>query len=208
MKSYPSMKKAMRFSPPDVSLYTFDKIDGSNLRFEWTRKRGWWKTRTRERLLDRTDQDLGAAIDIFERTHAEPLARFAHDQKWDPFVAFVEFYGPSSFAGLHRKDEEKKVALIDLCVHKEGIIRPSDFLNVVNKTGVHAPRYLGFCKWNRTFLDEVSAGAIPEISFEGVVGKLKHHHDDLILWKAKTDAWRDAVKNKFETAVALKLIES
>ena len=47
MKSYPSIPK---FSFGDIKLHTFDKLDGSNLRFEWTKKKGWYKFGTRSWL--------------------------------------------------------------------------------------------------------------------------------------------------------------
>lgn len=206
MKSYPSIERASFRTPPGRDLFTFDKIDGSNLRFEWTRKRGWWKFGTRERLFDRTDKHFGSAVDVFLKTMAEPLAKFSYDQKWDPLVVFTEFYGERSFAGLHHPEDEKKLALIDVSP-RGGILPPKDFLNIVEKIGFHAPRYLGVRRWNQPFLKMVEDAALEGITLEGVVGK-GVERDKLVMFKYKTMLWRDAVRNKYETAVALKLIES
>lgn len=50
----------------------FDKIDDSNLHFEWNRKRGWHKFGTRTRLFNEADWQFGRAIPLFQRSLAEP----------------------------------------------------------------------------------------------------------------------------------------
>lgn len=207
MKSYPSMQKVSWFNPPGIDLYTFDKLDGSNLRFEYKRKSGWYKQRTRTQLFDANDPVFGGAIKIFQNQFAEPLAKLFYDLKWDPVVVFAEFYGERSFAGLHHPTEEKKLVLLDVSIPKQGIIDPRDYMNVVETSKVPAPNYLGVHRWNRPFLEMVRDSKLSGITFEGVVGKRKERHE-LILWKTKTMAWRDAIKNKFEEAIARKLIES
>lgn len=205
MKSYPSIEKAL--TPPDLPLYTWDKIDGSNLRFEWSRKAGWMKFGTRDRLFDETDEVFGAAIALFRNTMGEPLTAYARKMRWDALVVFAEFAGERSFAGLHHPDDEKKLYLIDASPHRVGIMDPRDFLELVEKTHVQTTRYLGRIKWNRTFLDDVARKELPEITCEGVVGKVMDGRR-LLMWKTKTDQWKEMVRNKFDTAVALKLIES
>jgi hypothetical protein len=210
VKRYPSILRASFHAPPGVDLYTFDKLDGSNLRFEWTRKREWWKYGTRERLFDRTDPDFGPAIDLFLEDLAEPLARLAFKSKWDPFVAFVEFYGERSFAGLHHPTEMKKLALIDVAAprHTEGLFGPRDYLNVVSKTGVPAPNYLGVHRWNQELLKAVAENRFGGVTFEGVVGKREDRRKGLVMYKTKTDAWRDAIRNKYDEAKARELVDS
>jgi hypothetical protein len=41
MKEYPSIDREIRFGEP---IYAFDKLDGSNIRAEWNKKRKFWKT--------------------------------------------------------------------------------------------------------------------------------------------------------------------
>jgi hypothetical protein len=48
----------------EFEAYVFDKLDGSNLRFEWKRKGGWYKYGTRHRLFDATDPGFGSAIEL------------------------------------------------------------------------------------------------------------------------------------------------
>lgn len=89
MKTYPSIPKAMGC---EGFLHTFDKIDGSNLRFEWTKKRGWFKFGTRKCLFDESDQVFGAAIHIFNDTLAKPLEKIIVAQSWQKVVVFAEFW--------------------------------------------------------------------------------------------------------------------
>lgn len=45
MITYPSLD--YYFDYPEIYIYAFDKLDGSNIRFEWSRKRGFYKFGTR-----------------------------------------------------------------------------------------------------------------------------------------------------------------
>lgn len=65
MKTYPSIPRSTGQSFQEYDAYVFDKLDGSNLRFEWSRKKGWVKYGTRRRLFDTTDPVFGEAITLF-----------------------------------------------------------------------------------------------------------------------------------------------
>lgn len=52
MKQYPSIPSGII---KNKSFFCFQKIDGSNIRVEWTKKNGLYKFGTRRRLLDETD---------------------------------------------------------------------------------------------------------------------------------------------------------
>jgi hypothetical protein len=211
MKSYPSIEKVAPWSPPNEHLYTFDKVDGSNLRFEWTRKRGWFKYGTRTRLFDKSDVEFGPAIDIFINSLGEALSKVAYDNKYDPFIAFVEYAGPHSFAGLHDPNDVKTTSLIDVSVHKTGILDPRDYLNVIEQGKISSmARYIGHIKWNNEFLEQVRLGTVEGITFEGAVGKEVHtyKYDKHRMFKAKTEAWLDMVKSRYSWNQAEKIINS
>lgn len=55
MKQYPSINGQISYEFP---VYVWDKLDGSNIRAEWSKKNGFYKFGTRERLLDSTDKVL------------------------------------------------------------------------------------------------------------------------------------------------------
>lgn len=201
MKSYPSIPKGIG---GEGVLHTFDKLDGSNLRFEWTKKRGWFKFGTRRRLFDETDPVFGEAIPLFKNGIAKPLEQIIIKQGWQKVVVFVEFWGPRSFAGLHEPDDPKFLTVIDVSPHQKGILDPKEFLKLFGEFG---PRYFGPIPWNQPFVDQVNAGELVGMSFEGVVGKALRNKK-IVMFKAKTQAWIDKVKSKYDEQEAEKIIES
>ena len=161
MKSYPSIK---RFKRDPIKLHTFDKQDGSNLRFEYSKKRGWYKFGTRKRLFDETDPVFGEAISLFFNTLADKLEKKIKNNR---LIVFGEFVGEKSFAGLHEKDDPKTIYVIDVAVYKKGLLPPEEFLDMF---GEFAPRYLGNISWNQDFIKQIKDSEL-DITFEGVVGK-------------------------------------
>jgi hypothetical protein len=76
MKAYPSIPRSTGMTFQEIpNAYVFDKLDGSQIRVEWSRKRGWYKFGTRTRLFDQTDGQFGRAIPIFQRTLADQVAK-------------------------------------------------------------------------------------------------------------------------------------
>ena len=217
MKTYPSIPRATGQSFRAFKAHVFDKIDGSNLRFEWSPKRGWYKFGTRKRLFDASDEVFGPAIALWEETFAGPLSGFASGKRWSGCTAFAEFHGPNSFAGLHDPNDTMQLTLIDMSVHKQGLMDPRDFVPL----GVIVPtaRYFGPIKWTRQFVDAIhiepqdalgedwQKGLGPTLSFEGVVGKA-HHKRKRIMAKAKTKAWVDKVRSLYAPEDAEKLLQS
>jgi len=73
MKDYPHIPRSRGQSfraIPDATV--FDKLDGSQIRVEWSGKRGieWNKFGTRDQLLDPNDAIFSPAIGIFQRDRA------------------------------------------------------------------------------------------------------------------------------------------
>lgn len=191
MKEYPSIPRDFT----DFQAYVFDKLDGSNVRFEWARKKGWIKFGSRRHLIDETDLQLGEVKPLFLKTLADKLEKIAHDQRWDRIIAFAEFYGPNSFAGFHHKDDEKTLTLFDINVHKKGILGPREFLKIFGNSNIPIPKFFGIHHWTRGFINSVYDGSFTGPTFEGVVGKAGEGHE-LIMAKAKTKSWIDKVKEK------------
>ena len=61
----------------DVELY---KYDGSNLRFEWSRRQGWYKFGTRYTVFDGSSRQWGHAVDLFLHAYGDDLQRVFRDQ--------------------------------------------------------------------------------------------------------------------------------
>jgi hypothetical protein len=219
MKSYPSIPGSNGQKFRSFEAHVFDKIDGSNLRFEWSFKRGWYKFGTRNRLFDATDQVFGGAIKLWMETFAEPLGYHAEREGYRGCTAFAEFHGPNSFAGLHDPNDEHQLTLIDFDIYKQGLIDPKDFVEF----GALVPtaRYFGKIKWTRGFVEamfndpenamdeygDYHAGFGPAPSFEGVVGKAKSGRKSLMA-KAKTKAWIEKVRELYAPDEAERIIQS
>lgn len=207
MKQYPSILNSSGKNFREFTAYVFDKIDGSNLRFEWSKKRGWYKFGTRNRLFDRTDEVFGCAVDLFLNTLAPEVEHALRKHKnLQSIVVFAEFAGENSFAGQHTANDEKKLYLFDAAINKKGLMGPKEFLdtfsNVTNRV-----LYIGTNKWNRTFIEDVKSGAIKGVTFEGVVGKFGEGHK-LIMAKAKTQKWIDKVRALYHPNEAERIINS
>lgn len=206
MKSYPSIQSSLGMQYRDIGhAIVFDKLDGSNLRVEWTKKTGWNKWGTRNRLFDSTDEIFAPAIKVFEDGMLEKLTKICIDNRWERVIAFMEFWGENSFAGLHEPEDEKFLTLIDVNVHKKGIIGPREFIKTFKSVDI--PNVVCECNWTRGFVDRVRGGEIEGITFEGVVGKSGEGHK-LLMAKAKTQAWVDKVKSRYSPEDAEKIINS
>jgi hypothetical protein len=202
MKSYPSIPRDFE----GFDAYVFDKLDGSNLRFEWTKKRGFNKFGTRHRLFDHTDPQFAKAIPLFMEKFSEPFGKLAKDNRWEELVVFAEFYGPKSFAGYHDPTDQHELAVFDLDVYKKGLMGPKDYLKTMEPLGLPMAKYLGHVNWTRGFIDSVWNGEVA-CTFEGVIGK-GGSKSPITMRKAKTKAWIDRIKGQFTTEEAEALIDS
>jgi hypothetical protein len=80
MKEYPSIPAAadLLARPDDYlgrAFVAFDKLDGSNIRAEWDRKKGWHRFGSRRRLLDASNPLLGQAIQLILDGCGDGLAK-------------------------------------------------------------------------------------------------------------------------------------
>ena len=148
MKQYPHIPKSTGQSFCEFDAYVFDKLDGSNLRFEWSKKQGWHKFGTRHRLFDETDVDFGPAIPLFMNGLANEIEKTCRDQGFDRVVVFAEFWGDQSLGGYHDPDDPKRLSLFDVSVHKRGLLGPKDFVKLFGGCSDVAP-LLGRFKWTR-----------------------------------------------------------
>jgi hypothetical protein len=207
MKDYPTIPRAIGQSFREFDASVFAKLDGSNIRMELVPKRGSLRFGSRHRLLDETDDMLGQAIPLFRDTMVDPLLRIARSERWESVVAYAEFFGPSSFAGVHDPAEPKQLVLFDLNVYKRGILPPRDYLKLVERTDIPHAEYLGSVRWTRGFVERVRIGDFEGMPFEGVVGK-GVERNLVVMSKAKTQAWLNAVTALYAPAEARRIIES
>ncbi len=197
MKRYPAIPRTIKGRKRAHSVHLFDKIDGSNLRFEWSRERGWHRFGSRHRLLDASHPILGEAMALFEMTLAEPVERTAREQGWPALVAFAEFHGPGSLAGQHDPAAAKRLTLFDVAPYRYGFVGPERFLELFGD--LDTPAYLGQRMWDDDLVATVRRGELAGVTFEGVVGKAGERHRRIAV-KAKTQAWVDAVIARYGAA--------
>jgi hypothetical protein len=173
----------------------FPKYDGSNVRAEWSRKRGWYKFGRRNGLLDDSNPVLAAeAKPLMLDTYGDDLARIYRAQRWDRAIAFFEFFGPNSFAGSH-EDEEHEVMLLDVSVHRKGLLEPRQFLKTLD--GIKLPPVLHFGNFTADISAQVEAGEFPGQTFEGVIAKGAYKTPGRpLMFKRKNQAWLDKLRGE------------
>jgi len=195
VKRYPTITSEIRRGVP---IYAFDKLDGSNIRAEWSRKSGFCKFGRRKALLDDSTPILKKAPPLFLDKYAAELSRIFIKQRWERVIVFFEFWGPQSFAGLHEEEDEHTVTLFDATVFKKGFMDPFQLLKVFGDR-VDLPRLLYRGNANEDFVRSVREGTLPGITDEGVVckGTWDRKRGMPLMFKVKTDSWVQRVKARW-----------
>lgn len=179
----------------DTPIIAFDKIDGSNIRAEWTRKNSFTKFGSRRRLLDPSEPVLGEAVELIMNTYADSLDRIFRKERYEKATAFFEFNGEHSFAGSH-ESEQHQVTLLDIHRYKQGIITPREFLRTFGRK-VRTANVLYEGKANQPFIESVRNSLLSGMTFEGVVCKGGiDSRNRLIVFKIKSRAWLTKLKTK------------
>lgn len=172
MKEYP---KTYGFDPSHLNkpCWAFYKYDGSNLRFEYSRKqKKWYKFGTRRHLFTEGDIEYGASLPVFYSKYADSLAKIFHDTKsWkiaEHMIVYAEYFGPRSFSGQHHRDDPKDLVLFDVNIHKKGILGPEEFLSHFGHLPVAEVVYRG--PFTEEFFHDVRNGGKYNLN-EGVMCK-------------------------------------
>lgn len=176
-----------------LPIIAFDKLDGSNLRFEWNKKRGFYKSGSRNVMIDENSEQFGVGVKIFKEKYEEKLSRIFTSKKYKDilsFVCFAEFIGKKSAFGQHEFDnDEFDVVLFDIDRYKKGFVPPRDFVNDFGDTGI--PRVVYEGNLNKEFVERIKRNEF-NLS-EGVIckGKIqtKKGQEQLYYCKIKTDEW-------------------
>lgn len=182
MQQYPTILGSTK-APLGEQCIAFYKYDGSNLRWEWNPKKGWFKFGTRQELFDASNPIYGEAIPIFMDTMAKDIVERVKkmERNCERITVFTEFFGPTSFAGKHTPGEQKELRLIDAFLFKRGFMNPRQFVKVFGDLPYTAEIvYEG--NLNKQFIQDVRASRYPV--WEGVVCK----GDDFMV-KVKTTAY-------------------
>lgn len=190
MKSYPSVNKIVQHIP----VWVFDKLDGSNIRVEWTRKNGFHKFGSRNQLIDNTSF-LGESISLIKEYENILDKIFRKKLRLDKTTCFFEFLGENSFAGNHF-EEQHEVVLLDVFVYKKGIIQANDFVKLF-EGHIPTPKLLHHGYVRSDFVDEVKNRTLNGMTFEGVIckGSMKKNMGFPPMFKIKSNDWLDKLKN-------------
>jgi hypothetical protein len=188
MKTYPSIPKWDK-KYYDKEVWVYDKPDGSNIRFEWSKQKGWYKCGTRTQLFTPTDPIWGGAYDYFIENQAKKLSEYFIKNKIINGLAFGEWFGPNSFAGQHLIEDDKKILIFDVALYKKGFLPPIEF----NKLEIDKVDLLYHGNWYPELVSDVQRGKF-NVN-EGVI--IKGLEDKKIFrFKVKTLEWLERVKNK------------
>jgi hypothetical protein len=189
MKQYPSISAEIS----NISCYVFNKLDGSNIRAEWTSKNGFYKFGTRHRLLGEDEPVIGKAISIIKSKYSN-LTQILKQSRTQRAICFFEFWGPNSAFGQHDKNEEQTVTLIDVDFYKKGILPPKEFLDMFAEIDHASLLYHGSI--NCEFIESIRNGTLPGIGNEGVVckGPFDRKLGSPIMFKIKRNDWYERLK--------------
>lgn len=193
MKSYPSISREIRRGVP---VFLFGKHDGSCMRVEWNRKNGFHKFGRRNGLLDDSNPILKRSPDLFLAKYGEDLGRIFTDERLaETTTCFFEFHGPSSFAGTHVEAEPQTVTMFDVSVYKKGFLEPKAFMKLFD--GLDVQECLAQGNVTAELEEQVRAGTLPGMPFEGVVAKgaLDRKSGLPLMFKIKSRAWIARLKD-------------
>lgn len=198
MKAYPSIPSSRdRTTPLGQPCYGFYKYDGSNLRWEWSKKRGFYKFGTRHRLFGPDEAPYNKAIPIFMETVGPQVEKIVRDEYKGvtDFIVYTEFWGNQSFAGSHVDGDRMNLTLIDVNIHRKGFIPPKDFWKLFQDHEFTAAlTYTG--NLNQEIIETVRK----DVNYltEGMVFKGVNDRGQIWMVKTKTLAYLARLKEKFQ----------
>ena len=206
MKSYNSIGGPSQGQHKPCHVYV--KYDGTNLRFEYSKKRGWYKFGTRRMMIDQTHPIYGRAIDLFLDKYESDLSYLFNNKKIfynvQNVVVFAEWFGSKSFSGQHFPDDSKDIIIFDANLHKKGFLDPKLF----NETfyGLDVAEEIMECNFGPKLVDDVRKENIHIESLykikteipEGVICKGGSGHRRWMC-KIKTNRYKTKLMNFYET---------
>jgi len=182
-----------------LPIIAFEKIDGSNLRFEYSQKRGFYKSGTRNMMIDQYTLPFGFGVPMFLSKYAEPLTEIFKSKTYRnvlSFVCFAELYGTKSEFGQHAFfDDDFDIALFDISEYKKGLMPPRQFVKDFQEVGI--PRIVYEGNLNKEFVQRVRKnefGLKEGVVCKGLIPNRKG--DNLYYCKIKTDEWFERLRTR------------
>jgi hypothetical protein len=192
MKSYPKISGQIS----NLDIFAFDKLDGSNIRAEWSKKRGFYKFGTRKQMIDERALIFGESVGLIKEKYEADITKVMKASRLEKGVFFFEFLGPSSFAGWHSSEEAHTVTMFDANIHRLGMLQPKVYLKMFGHLDIAPLLYRG--KPNEDFLTEVREGTLEGMTHEGVICKAPHPKikGGVLMFKVKNQTWYDELRIK------------
>lgn len=204
MKTYRSIPKNVE-DYYGQTFFGFDKVDGSNIRAEWSRKlskktsftKGFGKYGTRNQMIKKVNDPFCFAIDIFEQDFAERLDEIFRKDKLfrgvDKITVYSEFWRWSSFAGQHDWILGNfELTMFDIFMYKKDFVKPADFMSIFGDLNIQKL---------------VTKGILDEQIVKDIISNKYNLKEGLVLkgvsegkvWmvKVKTQEWLDKVRAKY-----------
>lgn len=204
MIEYPTILHSAR--APHQRCVAFDKLDGSNIRIKYTRKRGFCQFGSRTQMLDPAHPILGGSVAYFLKHLAEPVEQVIVDNWKDEreIMVFGEWFGPNSFAGWHERADIDaglmKLVVFDVMVsHKNRkFLLPQEFVKLFSGV-TEIPRVIYEGNLNDQLITDVKKGKYDVA--EGVICKGCERtgaaRGNVWMAKIKTNAYWAKLKGKF-----------
>lgn len=176
----------------DRYCWVFDKLDGTNIKVYWNKKRGWWKFGTKSTNFIDADSPYVESLELFWNNFSNELEKIIKKNfnNHNDIVFFFEFHGKNSFAGSHIPNENKELTLIDV-YFKDGWLHPKDFINIF--TSLPTPKLIKKCFFTEELINEIRNDKKLK---EGVVCK-GFYNKKYWVCKVKTDDWINKVKSLY-----------
>ena len=211
MNSYPTIPYHNK-GVDNAKVWVFDKPDGNNLRFGWSKNKGFYKFGSRTTLIDR-DNIYGDAIDLFLDKYSSELDyRFKNLYPKDKSATvFAEYFGDNSFSGQHVESDILDIKIFDILIY-DGIIIPSTYIEQFGDLDI-VP-LLDITTFDENLIEDVRNNTFKHPLKEGVVCKgeytSKRYNNKRLAWacKIKTWTWLDQVKAKYGQKALLKEVNN
>ena len=192
---------------PSGRCIAFEKYDGTNLHWDWEREFGWHGFGTRRDLFNLDSNGIAKftvahnhlqeCVQIFLKDLADELEKIflenSNYQSFNEIKVFTEFFGPNSFAGLHKANEPKELKLFDVWAESFGMISSEQFVSDFGHLNSARVVYKG--KLTGRFAEDVRLGKYGVN--EGVVCKGGKGGKDIWMVKIKTYAYMEKLKQAF-----------
>jgi len=205
MKTYPSTKFMNGLTkgagiPDGNDWYVFDKLDGSNIRVEWSAKRGFYKWGRRYGLLDDSNPWLmpTPVQALLADSYGPGLDVEFRRRKYKRVLCFFEFVGANSFSG-HHEHEAHRLVMIDVNLHPKGFMGPADFVSLCEdvgmQEGIEFARVLHQGEITQELLDSIRNSTLEGMTFEGAVCKSQGKKvSSRRAFKVKASIWLDKLR--------------